>query len=374
MADTKISNFTNGVTANATDRIAAARSPFTADSDNVYHTIDYYGTYLAKNTLAAGTITTSQPMTLTQTWNAGGVTFVGKSNDITATASAAASLVERWRVGGSDILALVKSGALLGVNGSASAPTYSFANETNSGLSLLTPGILGVFTEGVRIMDWRTAGVYIPSNAIPLIFGASADLYLHRDAADTLAQRNGTAAQTFNIYNTWTDASNYERTTFAWSGNSFYIQTQNAGTGVARVINLVAASQINFGGGGGTQWSVLSTGHLVTTDNTYDIGASGATRPRTGYFGTSLISPTLTATGVLTARSATATPAAASAVASLTMGSALVGIYWGTGSPNTVVTAPKGSLYIRTDGSGIADRMYINTDASTAWTTFATAA
>ncbi len=34
--------------------------------------------------------------------------------------------------------------------------------------------------------------------------------------------------------------------------------------------------------------------HLLFTDNTYDIGASGATRPRTGYFGTSIITPTLT--------------------------------------------------------------------------------
>jgi hypothetical protein len=33
------------------------------------------------------------------------------------------------------------------------------------------------------------------------------------------------------------------------------------------------------------------TGHLLFTDNTYDIGASGATRPRTGYFGTSVRSP-----------------------------------------------------------------------------------
>lgn len=33
------------------------------------------------------------------------------------------------------------------------------------------------------------------------------------------------------------------------------------------------------------------TGHLLFTDNIYDIGASGATRPRTGYFGTSLYSP-----------------------------------------------------------------------------------
>jgi hypothetical protein len=33
------------------------------------------------------------------------------------------------------------------------------------------------------------------------------------------------------------------------------------------------------------------TSNLIFTDNTYDIGASGATRPRTGYFGTSVISP-----------------------------------------------------------------------------------
>lgn len=34
-------------------------------------------------------------------------------------------------------------------------------------------------------------------------------------------------------------------------------------------------------------------GNLLFTDNTYDIGASGATRPRTGYFGTSIFSPLL---------------------------------------------------------------------------------
>lgn len=38
------------------------------------------------------------------------------------------------------------------------------------------------------------------------------------------------------------------------------------------------------------------TGNLLFTDNTYDIGASGATRPRTGYFGTSLVAPTVNAT------------------------------------------------------------------------------
>jgi hypothetical protein len=38
------------------------------------------------------------------------------------------------------------------------------------------------------------------------------------------------------------------------------------------------------------------TGHVLFTDNTFDIGASGATRPRTGYFATSVITPLVTAT------------------------------------------------------------------------------
>ena len=38
----------------------------------------------------------------------------------------------------------------------------------------------------------------------------------------------------------------------------------------------------------------LATGGLIwSTDNTYDIGVSGATRPRTGYFGTSVVTPVI---------------------------------------------------------------------------------
>jgi len=38
--------------------------------------------------------------------------------------------------------------------------------------------------------------------------------------------------------------------------------------------------------------------NVIFTDNTFDIGASGATRPRTGYFGTSVLSPLVTATNL----------------------------------------------------------------------------
>jgi hypothetical protein len=62
----------------------------------------------------------------------------------------------------------------------------------------------------------------------------AADLILARDAADTLAQRNSTNAQTFNIYNTYTDASNYERAGLKWNANVFEFASEAAGTGTAR--------------------------------------------------------------------------------------------------------------------------------------------
>ena len=46
------------------------------------------------------------------------------------------------------------------------------------------------------------------------------------------------------------------------------------------------------------KWVFNSSGHfLASTDNSYDIGASGATRPRTGYFGTSINVAGATLTG-----------------------------------------------------------------------------
>ncbi len=76
--------------------------------------------------------------------------------------------------------------------------------------------------------------------------------------------------------------------------------------------------------------------------------------------------------GPFRARVDLATPAAASSVPGITLGSALIGFYWGTGNPG--FTAPKGSIYIKTDGGGTADRLWVNTNAGTTWTNFVTAA
>ena len=68
--------------------------------------------------------------------------------------------------------------------------------------------------------------------------GNAIDLSLYRDAANTLAQRNSTNAQTFRLYNTYTDASNYERLGVNWASNRLQINTENAGTGTQRALDL----------------------------------------------------------------------------------------------------------------------------------------
>jgi hypothetical protein len=56
----------------------------------------------------------------------------------------------------------------------------------------------------------------------------------------------------------------------------------------------------------------------------------------------------------------------------MSFSSSATGIYAGSGAPT--VSAPKGSLYLRSDGSGVSDRAYINTDGGTTWTALTTAA
>lgn len=51
-----------------------------------------------------------------------------------------------------------------------------------------------------------------------------------------------------------------------------------------------------------------------------------------------------------------------------------VRVITGAGSPNGAVTAPAGSIWLRTDPAGATSRMYINTDSGTTWTNITCAA
>jgi len=98
-------------------------------------------------------------------------------------------------------------------------------------------------------------------------FGWS-DAPILRDAANILAQRNGTNAQTFRLYNTFTDASNYERGFMRWSSNVLEIGTEAGGTGTVRQLRL-SNSQVLFGTGGNATIDSDSNGlYLGGTTNT----------------------------------------------------------------------------------------------------------
>ena len=92
----------------------------------------------------------------------------------------------------------------------------------------------------------------------------------------------------------------------------------------------------------------------------------------TGTFGAATSVTTLAATGTVTARSASGLTAGGAAGFIGTNVAAGMGIYFGSGAPT--VAAAKGSLYLRSDGSGTGDRAYINTNGSTTWTALTTAA
>lgn len=127
--------------------------------------------------------------------------------------------------------------------------------------------------------------------------GGSGTAVIVSDAADTLALRNGTNAQTFRIYNTYTDASNYERLLIGagvFGANTFGMVSTEAGTGTGRgmYVGTGTPHALELVTDNTSRFYINSSGHfLANADNTYDIGASGATRPRTIYVGTQINAP-----------------------------------------------------------------------------------
>ena len=92
--------------------------------------------------------------------------------------------------------------------------------------------------------------------------------------ANTLALRNGTNAQTFNIYNTFTDASNYERGRMQWSGSEWRIGTEALGTGTLRSMGLYS---------GGTRYQIIGGGFNQFDQNIYMNVANIVTDTSTGF-------------------------------------------------------------------------------------------
>ena len=156
---------------------------------------------------------------------------------------------------------IVPSGQLLLPDGTAAAPSLAFSSDTDTGFFLSASAKVAVTISGVTIADITTDRFQMTRATGRILLY---DTYIERDAANTLALRNSTNAQTFNVYNTYTDASNYERGSLYWTGNSLYLATQNDGTGSVRDIRIAPS--------GG---DVLITGTLKgNSADSYTLGTS----------------------------------------------------------------------------------------------------
>lgn len=206
------------------------------------------------------TVTTSAPiLDLSQTWNAGAVTFTALKANITDTASAAASLLMDLQVGGLSKASVDKNGLFSTMGNTGGGFKANLSNgvgfEARWGAAFVIANITG---DGAGYMTVSADGAFRFSSGSLSV--SSPDVIIRRDAAGILAQRNSTNAQTFRVYNTYTDASNYERGVFDWAttANTLTIGTQNAGTGTTRNFQVVigGVSRLDYGISNANQWFV----------------------------------------------------------------------------------------------------------------------
>jgi hypothetical protein len=205
-------------------------------------------------------------------WNASGTTFTAIKMNVTDTASAAGSLLMDLQVGGSSLFTVNKSGTLNwgGTN------TYFLSNVTGAPTLFNTNTsrhFLGFAYNVLKLAsDLSIVWTSTAGNA-----NGTQDLFLLRDAADTLAQRRTTNAQAFNLYNTFTDASNYERGFMKWDSNILKIGAEKLGTGTARALEFQTDGVTRLSVG--TTGAVRSFGDLTVPD-TARIDFIGRTRIR----------------------------------------------------------------------------------------------
>ena len=131
-------------------------------------------------------------------------------------------------------LSIVSSFNQIGTAGYTVLDVNPTETATGSGTKLLQRWAVG----GTAQAQINNSGTFWAGNVVAssqlgfsTAIAASIDVSLNRDAADILALRRDTNAQTFRVYNTYTDASNYRRWNLSWNTTTAIMQVVGAGTG-----------------------------------------------------------------------------------------------------------------------------------------------
>jgi hypothetical protein len=238
------------LTFNSNTGVLTSASSILTTTDINGGTVD--GTVIGGASAAAGTFTTATAtqavitqgtitdpalnLSSTVTWNDAADTFTAWKLNVTNTASDAASMLVDWQVGGTTVANVTAAGVVRSNAGNAyTTAQFGLGNTTSWGL-----GYHGAETlRGHLVASGATAACFGPNGfatAGYLAFGGfNPDLFLFRDGGATLAQRDGTTAQTSRLYRTYTDGSNYERLALQSGAGYFEVAAETAGTGTDNI-------------------------------------------------------------------------------------------------------------------------------------------
>lgn len=182
----------------------------------------------------AGGIRTASGSTLkvTETWNNASVAFPGAVVvDVTDTASAAGSLLADFKVGGTSKVFIDKGGNVRFGRGDYDGVAVISNGSKYSSLYLGVDG-----SAQLSVSKHKVASNGVPFSAqwggsfeIDAANGGTDVVRAYLDAANVWAQRNGTNAQTFRVYNTYTSGSNRENFAVSWASNICTIGTEESG-------------------------------------------------------------------------------------------------------------------------------------------------
>lgn len=265
LADSRVIVTAPAGTATATITIPAnVTATFFAASDTVAG-LGTTQTFTKQNTFAAGSIVTSQPLTVTQNWSASGIPFTGFLVNATDTASATTSLLVDYQIGGASKFAVRKDGAILFVGGGNSGVMDAVGGTlrfSSTGTNFTVTG-----TDNVARANLGLGGAQLVSGAqlnwsvnAAGPAGVSVDLVLRRRAAASLnlgdTDTATPVAQTLGV-----QGSRSGTDTNA-GGANFTIQSGD-GTGTGTASQLILQSPLGTASGSTAQ--AFATGLTVVS-------------------------------------------------------------------------------------------------------------
>ena len=241
---------------------------FVADADHtfIWDTAASISKRVSRNSwLNSGTLTSDAPVTISQTWGTTGIYTAVKIN---VTETATANTISKFldlQLGGTSRFSVEKDRVNLGTQG-------YYSNSGNSPRLCSTSGLPLYLAAGG---DVAAIGLTVKPDLSVQIGGYSDGCRFYKDGNHQLGLRDGAAAQTFNVYGTYTSITDYKRLSLSCSastGNATIAAPFNsvlAITGGSSTAGVKAT--VNFA----AQASAFPIGSTVTVTGVTPVGYNG---------------------------------------------------------------------------------------------------